>query len=130
VRTADLLMLSCLRGYRSISSKFHAITRGLARVHTHSHAVSNVLFGRELEMAAAKDAGLSGLRVSPLSCHHPPAAQRGCFYLNVGDGGKHTPVKLPGCATPEEEDQTDDDDEEGTSCDNENGSRVHALFPP
>ncbi len=81
-------------------------------------------------MAAAKDAGLSGLRVSPLSCHHPPAAQRGCFYLNVGDGGKHTPVKLPGCATPEEEDQTDDDDEEGTSCDNENGSRVHALFPP
>jgi hypothetical protein len=122
-------MLSCLRGNRSLSSKFHAITRGLARVHTHSYAVSNVLFGQELEMAAAKDAGLAGLRVSPLSCHHPPTAQRGCLYLNVGDGGKHTLVKLPACATPEEENQTDDDDEDGTSCDNENSSRVHALFP-
>lgn len=89
-------------------------------------------------MVAAKDAGLAGLRISPLRCHYPPAAQRGRFYLNLGDDGNHTPVESPGCATPDEEDKTDDgdeedqnddDDEEGTSYDNENDSRVHALFP-
>jgi hypothetical protein len=95
----------------------------------HGDAVSKVKFGWVLDMVTAKDVGLASVRVSPLRCHHPPAAQHGCFYLNLGDSGNHTPVEPPGCATPQKENQTNNDDEEA-SCDNENGLRVHALFPP